>query len=70
MKLEVGKKYVTLGGDIVTIIEYDSNYKYDGVKYPYKGSNYHTYTEDGDLYAGDKDEFDDLDIIKEYEEIE
>lgn len=67
MKLEVGKKYVTLGGDIITIIKYDGDYEYNGVKYPYRGSKHTTYTEDGDSFVGDEYEIDDLDIIKEYE---
>lgn len=69
LKLEFGKKYVTRGGDIVTIIRYDSNYSINGVKYPYIGSNYRTYRQDGDFFVGDENEFDDSDIIKEYEEI-
>lgn len=67
MKLEVGKKYVTRRGDIITITEYDGDYEFNGVKYPYRGSNGFTYTEDGDLMVLEEDHVGYLDIIKEHE---
>lgn len=71
LKLEVGKKYVTRDGYIVTITEIDNNYMHNNVHYPYKGNNERRYTENGYFYVCDDSKYVDINaLVKEYKEDE
>lgn len=59
MKLQVGKYYVSRGGDVVQIIEHDKHVSQGTADHPYSDDYGTTYTPDGFYYhPHDEDERD------------
>lgn len=68
MEIEVGKKYVSRDGKIVTIVKYDNEHRYGEHYYPYKGDNGYSYTEHGCFYISIRYNANINDLVEEYSE--